>query len=141
MLVVAKLARLIGVDQIHIGTARVGKMDDEQTEEIEDEIESKFVTELKGGHSLEQFWFHVKPVFAVASGGLHPGSVPKLVKKMGTNVIIQAGGGIHGHPQGTERGAKAMRQSLEAAMRGIPLKEYAKKREELSQAIKKWGIK
>lgn len=141
MLVVAKLARLIGVDQIHIGTARVGKMHDEQTEEIEDEIESKFVTELKNGHLLEQFWFHVKPIFAVASGGLHPGSVPKLIKKMGTNVIIQAGGGIHGHPGGSEKGAKAMRQSLEAAMRGIPLREYAKKREELSQAIKKWGVK
>ncbi len=141
MLVVAKLARLIGVDQIHIGTAKVGKMDDEQTIEIEDEIESKFITELKGGHSLEQFWFHIKPVFAVASGGLHPGSIPKLLEKMGTNIIIQAGGGIHGHPGGSEAGAIAMRQSLEAVMRGIPLEDYAKKRKELSQAIKKWGVK
>ncbi len=141
MLVVAKLARLIGVDQIHIGTARVGKMSDTETCEIEDEIESKFITELSGGHTLEQFWFHIKPVFAVASGGLHPGSVPKLLERMGTNIIIQAGGGIHGHPEGTESGARAMRQSLEAAMKGIPLGEYAKKRKELSQSIKKWGVK
>ncbi|MCK4531839.1 MAG: ribulose-bisphosphate carboxylase large subunit, partial [Candidatus Aenigmarchaeota archaeon] len=141
MLVVAKIARLIGVDQIHIGTARVGKMSDTETPEIEDEIESKFITELSGGHTLEQFWFHIKPVFAVASGGLHPGSVPKLLERMGTNLIIQAGGGIHGHPGGSEAGARAMRQSLEAAMKGIPLEGYAKKRKELSQAIKKWGVK
>ena len=141
MLVVAKIARLIGVDQIHIGTARVGKMSDTETCEIEDEIESKLITELSGGHTLEQFWFHIKPVFAVASGGLHPGSVPKLLERMGTNLIIQAGGGIHGHPGGSEAGARAMRQSLEAAMKGIPLEGYAKKRKELSQAIKKWGVK
>lgn len=141
MLVVAKLARLIGVDQIHIGTAGVGKMSGESTEEIEQEIESKFISELGSSHSLEQFWLHLKPVFAVASGGLHPGSVPKLIEKMGTNVIIQAGGGVHGHPGGSEAGAKAMRQSLEAAMKGIPLQEYARNREELSQAIKKWGTK
>jgi ribulose-bisphosphate carboxylase large chain len=116
-------------------------MSGESTEEIEHEIESRFIAELGGSHSLEQFWLHLKPVFAVASGGLHPGSVPRLIEKMGTNVIIQAGGGVHGHPGGSRAGAKAMRQSLEAAMKGIPLQEYARNREELSQAIKKWGIK
>ncbi|MEM5871316.1 MAG: type III ribulose-bisphosphate carboxylase [Candidatus Aenigmatarchaeota archaeon] len=141
MLVVAKLARLIGVDQIHIGTANVGKMTGDETAEIEEEIESKFITELKSGHTLEQFWYHIKPVFAVASGGLHPGSLEKLLKIMGNNVIIQAGGGIHGHPKGTIAGAKAMRQALEAYMKGIPIEEYAKKHEELAEAIKKWGVK
>ncbi len=140
MLVVAKLSRLIGVDQIHIGTAKVGKMGGEGTEEIEDEIESKFIPEFEGSHLLEQFWFHIKPVFAVASGGLHPGSIPKLIEKMGTNIIIQAGGGVHGHPGGTRAGAKAMRQALESVMKGVPLEEYAKERKELAQAIKKWGI-
>lgn len=139
MVVIGKLARLIGVDQIHVGTARVGKMEDFETPEVEDEVESKFITE--GEHVLEQFWFDVKPVFAVASGGLHPGSIPKLLKKMGNNIIIQAGGGVHGHPEGTESGAKAMRQSLEAAMKGIPLKDYAKNRKELSEALDKWGVK
>jgi len=138
MVVIAKLARLIGVDQIHVGTAKVGKMGDFETPEVEEEMESRFVSE--GKHILEQFWFDIKPVFAVASGGLHPGSIPKLLKKMGNNVIIQAGGGIHGHPKGSESGSKAMRQSLEAAMKGIPLKDYARNREELSIAIEKWGV-
>jgi ribulose-bisphosphate carboxylase large chain len=139
MVVIGKLARLIGVDQIHIGTAKVGKMEDSETPEVEDEVESSFVS--GGRHVLEQFWFGVKPVFAVASGGLHPGSIPKLLKKMGTNIIIQAGGGIHGHPEGTEAGAKAMRQSLEAVMKGIPLKDYARNRKELSLALNKWGTR
>jgi ribulose-bisphosphate carboxylase large chain len=138
MVVIGKLARLIGVDQIHVGTAKVGKMNDPETPEVEEEIESRFISE--GKHVLEQFWFDIKPVFAVASGGLHPGSVPKLLERMGNNVIIQAGGGIHGHPEGSERGAKAMRQSLEATMKGIPLKEYAKNRKELSDALNKWGV-
>jgi len=141
MLVIAKLARLIGVDQIHIGTANVGKMVGDETTEIEEEIESKFVTELKGGHTLEQFWYHIKPVFAVASGGLHPGNIGKLLKKMGNNIIIQAGGGVHGHPKGSLAGAKAMRQALEAYMKGIDIEEYAEKHTELAEAIKKWGIK
>ncbi len=138
MVVIGKLARLIGVDQIHVGTAKVGKMGDFETPEVEDEVESRFVTE--GKHVLEQFWFDVKPVFAVASGGLHPGSIPKLLKRMGTNIIIQAGGGVHGHPKGSEAGAKSMRQSLEAVMKGIPLREYAKNNKELSEAIDKWGV-
>jgi ribulose-bisphosphate carboxylase large chain len=116
-------------------------MSGDETSEIEDEIESKFVTELRSGHSLEQFWYNVKPVFAVASGGLYPGSLPKLLKIMGNNVIIQAGGGVHGHPWGSEAGAKAMRQALEAYMKGVPLDEYSLKNEELAIAIKKWGVK
>jgi ribulose-bisphosphate carboxylase large chain len=141
MLVIAKLARLIGVDQIHVGTANVGKMGGDETGEIEDEIESKFVAELRSGHSLEQFWYGIKPVFAVASGGLYPGSIPKLLKIMGNNIIIQAGGGVHGHPKGSEAGARAMRQALEAHMRGIPLETYAINHPELEEAIKKWGVK
>lgn len=138
MVVIGKLARLIGVDQIHVGTAKVGKMGDFETPEVEDEVESRFIS--NGKHILEQFWFDIKPVFAVASGGLHPGSIPKIIERMGTNIIIQAGGGIHGHPEGTKAGAKAMRQSLEAVMKGIPLEDYAKTRKELSSALKKWGV-
>ena len=57
---------------------------------------------------------------------------------MGTNIIIQAGGGIHGHPKGTIAGAKAMRQALDATLNNISLKEYAKIHKELAEAIKKW---
>ena len=44
---------------------------------------------------LEQKWYGVKPVLAVASGGLHPLMVPKLLNKMGLNIVMQFGGGCH----------------------------------------------
>lgn len=138
MMVLADMMRIIGVDQLHIGTV-VGKLEgalDEVTE-IEEEIEKKEVKETK--HHLSQDWGKIKPVLAVSSGGLHPGHVPFLVKHLGKDIVIQMGGGVHGHPQGTLAGAKAARQAVDATMKKIPLKEYAKDHKELRVAIKKFG--
>jgi len=139
MLVIAKLARLIGVDQLHIGTA-VGKMEGgrEDVQGIEDEIEEGIISPHEEEHVLGQRWYGIKPVFAVCSGGLHPGLTPRLVSMLGKNIIIQMGGGIHGHPDGTRAGARAARQSVDAAVEGIPLKEYAKTHRELRAALKEW---
>ncbi|MBU3896836.1 MAG: type III ribulose-bisphosphate carboxylase [Nanoarchaeota archaeon] len=123
---IADAARLIGVDQIHIGTA-VGKMD-ETPEEV---ITLKNRVEGKLGKA--------KPVFAVCSGGLHPGHVSKLVKMLGNDIIIQCGGGVHGHPRGTKAGATALRQAIDATMKDISLKDYAKNHLELKLALNKWG--
>ncbi|MFH1332093.1 MAG: type III ribulose-bisphosphate carboxylase [archaeon] len=141
MTAIGKIARLIGVDQLHVGTAHVGKMEGEvkEVQEIEDEIENKMIVEDKKQHVLEQDWYNIKPVFAVASGGLHPGSVKKLIQRMGMNIIMQFGGGIHGHKMGTVAGSKAARQALEAVMQGINLEEHAKKNKELRIALKQWG--
>ena len=89
--------------------------------------------------NLHQKWFHIKPVFAVASGGVYPGIVPKIIEFMGQDVVIQAGGGIHGHPNGTVAGAKAMRQAVNATKNKVSLKEYAKYHPELRLALEKWG--
>ena len=43
----------------------------------------------------------LKPVLPVASGGLHPRLVPALMETFGNDFVIQAGGGIHGHQDGT----------------------------------------
>ena len=88
--------------------------------------------------ATEQNWNGVKPVFAVCSGGLHPGMTSELIKIMGTNIIAQYDGGCHGHPDGTRAGAKAIRQSVDASLKKIPLKTYAKTHIELSKALKKW---
>lgn len=140
MLTIAKIARLIGVDQLHIGTA-VGKMDGAaiEVEAIENEIEAKFVHEKKKQHILEQKWGNIKPVFAVCSGGLHPGMTAELVKIMGKNIIAQYGGGCHGHPDGTRAGATAIQQSVEAVMQKKTLSEYAQTHEELAKALELWG--
>jgi len=126
MPVIAKVVRLIGVDQLHVGTA-VGKMS-EGRREVEENISA-----------CKQKLGNIKDVFPVASGGLHPGHVPALVEFFGTDFICQAGGGIHGHPEGTVKGAVAMRQAVEAALAEIPLSDYAKDHRELKQAIEKWG--
>jgi len=138
MLAVAEACRLIGVDQIHIGTA-VGKMEGsaEEVVAVGEEIEHSIIKEH--GHILAENWGNIKPVFAVCSGGLHPGLVPRLVKILGRDIIIQAGGGVWGHPSGGRAGAAAMRQAVDAAMLRTDLKEYAKNKEELRLALKKWS--
>jgi len=40
---------------------------------------------------------------------------------------------------GTRAGAKSIRQAIDAVMKNIPLKNYAKKYKELSIALKQWG--
>ena len=127
MLVIAKVARLIGVDQLHIGTFGVGKMRGSPEEDLKYQ---KALTEKFGG---------LKQVFPVASGGLHPGLVEPLLKIAGPDIIVQAGGGIHGHPKGTKSGAIAVRQAIDAAMKNISLTEYANTHKELREAISKWG--
>ena len=137
MMVLADIARLIGIDSLHIGTG-IGKMDSEIKEiyEIEEEIEENFVRETKT--RLQQRWYHIKPVLAVCSGGLHPGHVQFLIKHLGNDISIQAGGGIHGHPYGSIAGARAMRQAVDACMNKISLEKYALTHWELREALRKW---
>jgi len=141
MLVLAKVARLIGADQLHVGTAHCGKMGGTalEAELIEEEIEGNFIHPKTKQHILEQKWHNIKPTLAVASGGLHPGHIPALIDRMGCNIVAQFGGGCHGHPNGTNAGAKAIRQAVDAVMHDISLKQYAKKHAELRQALDKWG--
>jgi len=138
MLMIAKLCRLIGMDQLHVG-AIVGKMHGgkKEVKAIGEEIEDRII--YKGrNHILSENWLNIKPMFAVCSGGLHPGKIPPLVKAMGNDIIIQLGGGIHGHPLGTRHGAIAARQALEATIKGIPLNYAAMKHFELALALRKW---
>ncbi len=140
MLTLAKIIRLIGLDQLHIGTI-VGKMQGGKQEVIDTgrEIQDPFIE----GHGdvLEQDWYGLRPVFPVCSGGLHPGHVPAIVRYLGRDIILQAGGGCHGHPQGTRAGAAGMRQAVEAVVKGIALRDYAKTHKELKIALDKWGTK
>jgi ribulose-bisphosphate carboxylase large chain len=125
MKVIAKVARIQGVDQLHVGTA-VGKMSETKGEVLEN-VEALI-------QPLHEF----KPVLPVASGGLHPGHVPELIGMFDEDFVIQAGGGIHGHPMGTRVGATAMRQAVEAVVEGHTLSEYAKDHEELAVALRTW---
>jgi len=138
MMTVADFARMAGVDSLHIGTG-IGKMRGGKREvsEINEEMEMMRVKKTK--LRLEQSWGKVKPVFSVCSGGIYPGHVTYLMKNFGNDIIIQAGGGIHGHPQGTRVGATALRQAVDARMEGETLNEYGKTHEELMKAMEFWG--
>ncbi len=137
MMVLADFARLIGVDQIHIGTG-IGKLEGD-IEDIEDLAEEISMKDVKATHKrLKQDWLKIKPVLPVSSGGLHPGHIPFLIKHLGKDLVIQAGGGIHGHPQGTRAGSMAMRQSVDAVMKKQSLKAYSKTHKELREALEKW---
>ena len=46
----------------------------------------------------------MKASFPVPSAGIHPGLVPLILRDFGQDVVVNAGGGIHGHPQGTAAG-------------------------------------
>ena len=127
MVVLARVSRLLGADQLHVGTA-VGKMAETKEEVL---ANVKACIETMGD---------IKPVLPVASGGLHPGMVTKLVEYFGNDVVIQAGGGIHGHPDGTVKGAMALRQAVDAAVAGISLEEYAKTHVELGKALTQWPV-
>jgi ribulose-bisphosphate carboxylase large chain len=122
---IATVARIIGVDQLHVGTV-VGKMSETKAEVLEN------ISACKATMG------NMKPVLPVASGGLHPGLVPALLENFGNDVVLQAGGGIHGHPDGTIAGAKAMRQAVDATLQGKTLDEYSKDHKELCLALQQW---
>ncbi|ELZ91606.1 ribulose bisophosphate carboxylase [Haloferax mucosum ATCC BAA-1512] len=125
MRVLAQISRLCGVDQLHTGTAGLGKLANEDTVGIND--------------WLRRDLYGANDVLPVASGGLHPGLLPDLLDATGTNVCIQLGGGIHGHPDGTKAGAVALRSAIDAYVEGTSITEAADETPELAVALDKWG--
>jgi 2,3-diketo-5-methylthiopentyl-1-phosphate enolase len=80
------------------------------------------------------------PSFPGPSAGIHPGLVPKILQDYGRDVIINAGGGVHGHPRGARAGAKAFRQAINWAstrgnLAGVSQREFP----ELAEALRLWG--
>jgi ribulose-bisphosphate carboxylase large chain len=135
MLVLANLARLAGIDQLHTGTV-VGKMEGgkEEVRSINDLLKEDW----QEFDQLRENWASLKPILPIASGGLHPGLVPQLIEILGKNLVINFGGGLHGHPQGSEAGARAVVQSIEAVQKDIKIEEYAKSHPELKVALNHW---
>jgi len=110
--VICKLAGMMGVDFIHAGMIG-GYYKWEEQETID-------AVKILNEHN----------VMPALSCGFHPGLVNWVTNKVGIDYMANVGGGIHGHPQGTISGAKAMRQAIDE-----------KFEEEYLQAIKKWGKK
>lgn len=80
-----------------------------------------------------------KQAFPVPSAGIHPGLVPLLIRDFGIDSVINAGGGVHGHPDGARGGGLAFRQAIEANLQGKTLAEAAESYSELNKALQLWG--
>ncbi|WP_066066062.1 2,3-diketo-5-methylthiopentyl-1-phosphate enolase [Neobacillus soli] len=80
-----------------------------------------------------------KKSFPVPSAGIHPGLVPLLIRDFGIDSVINAGGGIHGHPEGARGGGRAFRQAIETNLQGKMLVEGAEQFPELKKALQLWG--
>jgi len=142
MFALAKLLRLLGVDQLHVGTPGVGKLEAKTKDVINNARilrEQHFIPSPDDPLHVEQEWYHIKPALPVSSGGLHPGTLPEVIKAMGKDIVIQVGGGVLGHPDGPRAGAAAVRQAIEAYLKGVSLADYAEHHRELRRALEKWG--
>lgn len=111
--VICQLAGMMGVDFIHSGMWG-GYCDDDE------EVLRKNLDTL-----------HQHNVMPALSCGMHPGIVKAIEARFGTNFLANTGGAIHGHPQGTGAGVRAMRQALDGDT----------EKEEYTIAIEKWGLK
>ncbi|MDR7071963.1 2,3-diketo-5-methylthiopentyl-1-phosphate enolase [Fictibacillus barbaricus] len=81
----------------------------------------------------------LKKAFPVPSAGIHPGLAPVLYKDFGIDSVINAGGGIHGHPDGAAGGARAFRQAIDAVVKGQDFEKYGEQHPELQKALELWG--
>jgi 2,3-diketo-5-methylthiopentyl-1-phosphate enolase len=80
-----------------------------------------------------------KRAFPVPSAGIHPGLVPLLIRDFGVDSVINAGGGVHGHPDGARGGGLAFRQAIETNLQGKTLVEGTEQYPELKKALQLWG--
>ncbi|HIH44559.1 MAG TPA: ribulose 1,5-bisphosphate carboxylase [Candidatus Methanoperedenaceae archaeon] len=126
MLPLARLVRMAGGTNLHTGSYK-GKMD--RAKEENDACRD----------ALRQDWHGLKKVFPVASGGIFPANVAENLEGYGKDCIVQAGGGVHGHPGGSTDGAAAMVQAVEAWVEGMSIDDYANEHRELKEAIEYWG--
>ncbi len=125
-LAVGRFPRLAGADLIMINTPFGG-------------YPLQYEKYRKTVHHLTLPFYDKKPTMPIIGGGVHPGMTERFVEDLGTDIILASGGAVHGHPMGPDAGARAMRQSIDAVMNGVPLEEAAKEHPELAKALELWG--
>lgn len=126
-LIGAKLPRLAGLDMI-ISLSPYGK------------FPMLMDTFVNCGFQMLAPMGEIEAAFPMPGGGTTQGHIEDVMKKFGNDVMIAAGGAIHGHPMGPAAGARAFRQGIDAVMEGRSLEDAAKEHPELAKAISCWGI-
>ncbi|SDS94350.1 RuBisCO large subunit C-terminal-like domain-containing protein [Microlunatus soli] len=122
-----KLARLAGVDHLH--TNGIANKFYESDDEVLASIEAVRRPFLGG--------YHILPVL---SSGQSAGLAHATYAATGTDdLLVLAGGGVHGHPGGSAAGVRSMQEAWAAAVEGESLESRAAKVPELAAAIEKFG--
>ncbi|MVA74690.1 ribulose 1,5-bisphosphate carboxylase [Auraticoccus sp. F435] len=122
-----QLARLSGVDHLH--TNGISNKFFESDEEVLDSI-AAVRQPLLGGY----------PTVPVLSSGQWAGLAHATYRAIATtDVLVLAGGGIHGHPDGPAAGVASMREAWAAAEAGVPLATAAASSPALQHAIDTFG--
>ena len=90
-------------------------------------------------------WKHIKQTAPMPCAGVYPGTAPILIGEYGQDIVIPAGGGMLGHPDGYTAGAKAWQQAIRGGMdtsTDAEFIDFAKRSEnaELKRALEKWGM-
>jgi len=122
-----KLWRLAGVDHLHVNGLqnKFWEPDDSVIRSIK-----ALLTPMLGGYQA----------IPVVSSGQWGGQAPETYRLTQTvDLMYLCGGGIMAHPGGPAAGLRAQQQAWEAAIKGVPLHEYAKAHPELQQTIERFG--
>ncbi|MHA1720732.1 MAG: RuBisCO large subunit C-terminal-like domain-containing protein [Promethearchaeota archaeon] len=126
------IARLVGIDQFHIGAPK-GKM------------EATYKTVLENLEACTRSMGKIKKMRPICSGGLKATvlwDVAKIMNPVGDtpnmDIICQAGGGTHSHDLGTFGGAKSMVQARDAIKEGLSPQQAMAKHFETLLAFRKW---
>ena len=122
-----KLARLAGADHIH--TNGIHNKFYESDAEVLASIRAVRAPFLGGYQALP-----------VLSSGQWAGLAEETYAATGTaDLLVMAGGGIHGHPDGSAAGVESMRQAWDAAESGEPLAQRAAAVPALARALDAFG--
>jgi 2,3-diketo-5-methylthiopentyl-1-phosphate enolase len=102
-ILVGRLARLAGADAVLIGSPWARRSTPEPLW-------------TRMADLLRDDWGGLAPAFPVVGGGVVAGQLGDVVRQLGVEVIVTAGGAINGHPEGAEAGARAMMLALGEAV-------------------------
>ncbi len=123
-----KIWRLSGVDHLHVNGLR---------NKFSESDESVIAAARSVGEPLfEHAPMLAVPVFSSAQTGLQAQDTFNAVGH--SDLIVTAGGGIFGHPDGVSAGVSALRQAWDAAESGVELQTYAQSHQELKRALTFW---
>lgn len=122
-----KLARLVGSDHLH-------------TNGISNKFYESDAQVLDSIAAVQEPLLGQVPTVPVLSSGQWAGLAHATYREIQTtDVLMLAGGGIHGHPDGPRAGVQSMRDAWAGAAAGLPLAEVMAQSKPLRRAVEQFG--